>query len=81
MILWTTISVLDEMSVIRGRATKIATSNAEKRRQSLVKVGQWKAEENDDGHEEMKRKNEDDVFMNVAYLTAGDIFVSKSKFI
>lgn len=64
------------MSVIRGRATKIATSNAQKRRQSVVNVEQWKTEEYD-RREEMKQKNEDDVFMNVACLTAGDIFVSE----
>ena len=58
--------------MIHGQATKIASSNAERRRQSLVKVDRWKTEEYD---LHAKRKNEDEVFMNVACLTAGDVFV------
>ena len=59
---------LDEMSVICGKAAKVAASNVQKCHKSFVNVDQWQTD--------VEKEKDEEVFMKVACLTTGDVFVS-----
>ena len=86
---------IDEISVIRGKATRAVAYNIEKRRRhssNTIEISQWEEstcmhntnlqqhqqQQPQHLHNNNKRKN---VFMSVATLNTGDIFVSLNFFV
>ena len=59
------------MSEICGKAATVAASNVQKRHQSFVNVDQWQTN--------VEKEKDEEVFMKVACLTTGDVFVSDLK--